>query len=273
MKIIIPMAGLGTRFQKSADTNPEYKKPKPFIQIKGFPMVRWALASLPFIRHHNEEKKEHHRAEPTDLIFIILKEHDDEHQIEKKLKEIYSPAIKVIVLPKVTRGAAETAYSAKTYVDPEEDIVITDSDHFFEGTHLADRIVNKNKNTSGIIPVFVARNEGIPKWSYSMVEPGTTTIQKVAEKDRALMEAGAYANIGAYYFSKAKIFFDEAEEIISKNKLTGDEGKKEFYIAPMYQNLIEKGHTFEVAITPEVWGLGTPSDVEYFLANCKIDTI
>lgn len=273
MKIIIPMAGLGTRFQKAADTNPEYRIPKPFIKVRGSPMVKWALGSLPFLHHYSAAKEAHHRAGPEDLIFIILKEHDDRYKIKEGLEQIYSSAIKVIVLPRVTRGAAETAYQAKEYIADNEEIIITDSDHFFDGSHLAKAIDQKGKETAGIIPVFTARNEGIPKWSYSLVRPGTNMIEKVAEKDRTLMEAGAYANIGAYYFSVAKVFFDEAKEIISKNRLTGDEGKKEFYIAPMYQNLIEKGYQFEAAVTPEVWGLGTPSDLDYFLSHCKTEMV
>src|SRR3989338_1340633 len=269
MKIVIPMAGLGTRFQKVSDQNPEYKKPKPFIIIKGEPMIKWAIASLPFARNHAQKKENHHWVEPSDLIFIILKEHDERHQIKKQLQEIYSSDIKVIVLEKVTRGAAETAYKANKYLNPEEEILITDSDHFFDGKNLADLIKNKDKDTSGIIPVFKAKNEGIPKWSYSLLKTGTNFIEKVAEKDRDLMEKGAHANILAYYFSKAKTFLEEVEDTILKNKLTGEEGKKEFYVAPIYQHLIEKGFKFQAAIIPEVWGLGTPSDLDYFLSNYK----
>ena len=60
---------------------------------------------------------------------------------------------------------------------------------------------------------------------------------------------------------------DEVEQVIAANDLTGEEGKKEFYVAPLYQRLIRKGLTFHAAVTPNVWGLGTPADLEYFLAN------
>ena len=49
--------------------------------------------------------------------------------------------------------------------------------------------------------------------------------------------------------------------------MSGDEDKKEFYVAPMYQRLINKGAKIVAAITPRVWGLGTPKDVEYFENN------
>ena len=55
LNIIMPMAGLGSRFENS-----EYKLPKPLIDIKGKPMYAWATDSLPL---ENCQK----------LIFILLK--------------------------------------------------------------------------------------------------------------------------------------------------------------------------------------------------------
>lgn len=265
MKIVIPIAGLGTRFQKVADLNPEYKKPKPFIDIKGLPMVRWATGSLPFFKHKEKINQSEIEVQPRDIVFVILREHEDKHNIEKILKDIYSNEINVVVLDKATRGAAETVYKVKDFIDPEDSLIISDSDHFFDGIHLQKAIIKKNSDTAGIIPVFRARNEGIPKWSYSLLKVNSNYIEKVAEKDRALMEAGAYANIGAYYFSKGKYFFDAAEEVIRNNKTFGDPDKSEFYVAPLFQVLIERGEKIEAAIIPEVWGLGTPEDLEYFI--------
>jgi NDP-sugar pyrophosphorylase family protein len=268
MKIIIPMAGLGTRFQKVADQNPEYKKPKPFITVKGYPMIRWATGSLPFIEHPGQSVDSDLRVTPKDLIFVILKEHDETHELARKLKEIYSDNIHVIILDKVTRGAAETAYSANELIDPEEDLIISDTDHFFKGEYLAAAIAGKHPDTVGIIPVFATCDE-IPRWSYSLTKPNTNVVEQVGEKDDELRKKGAFANIGAYYFSKAKYFLNEVKEAIEGSKMTGDEGKKEFYVAPLYQNLIEKGLRIEVAVTPkaDACGLGTPDDLESFLNN------
>ena len=270
MKIIVPMAGLGTRFQKVAHLNEEYRKPKPFIMVHDHPMVRWATGSLPFVQHPGDEPKEYHWVKPADLIFIILKSHDTEYKIEKGLRDIYSNEINVVILPEVTRGAAETAYQAKSFVSDDEDVLITDSDHHFNGIPLMKLIIEQHPETAGIIPVFRARNEGIPKWSYSLMKQGSNFVEKVAEKDRALMEAGAFANIGAYYFSKAKHFFSEAADVIKNNRRSGDPQKGEFYIAPLYQNLIEKGHKIQAVEIPEVWGLGTPDDLDYFLKSGTI---
>lgn len=264
------MAGLGSRFQKVADKNPEYLKPKPFINVKGRPMIRWATGSLPFLEHPGTTVKTKLKVALKDVAFIILKEHNDAHDIEKKLKEIYSDDITVIVIDRLTRGAAETVLKAKSFIDPEDDLLISDTDHFFDGSPLANLIAAKDPVTAGVIPVFRARNEGVPKWSYTHVKPGTDVIEHVAEKSRELMEAGAYANIGAYYFSKGKYFIDEAEKAIAENKRSGS-GAGEFYIAPLYQHLLDKGMKLQAAVVPEVWGLGTPEDLEFFLANCTIE--
>ena len=272
MKLVIPMAGLGTRFAKAAEQNPEYKKPKPFISVRGYPMVRWATGSLPFVEHPGQTVTGALRVMPKDIVFIILKEHDDQHQIEQKLKEIYSSDVNVIVIPKLTRGAAETAYQAKPFLNAEEDVLFSDSDHFFDGSILEKTILDKSPETAGIIPVFTPPNDGIARWSYSLLKPGTNEIIQVGEKDPELMNKGAPANIGAYYFSKAKYFLREVEEVMEKNEVSGPSGKGEFYIAPLYQRLLNKGMKLEAAPLPEVWGLGTPEDLEYFLTHYKILT-
>lgn len=256
MKIVVPMAGKGSRFLDVADSNPEYKKPKPLISVKGKPMVWWAIESLKSF----EPKAE-------DLIFICRRDHHDDHQISDALKKLFGDGIKIVLIDQITRGAAETVLKAKEYINSDEDIIVSDSDHYFDGSFLHDKVVNKDAETNGIIPVFRPSDKD-PKWSFSLVENGDV-ITAVGEKDRELAEKGALANIGGYYFTHGNIFVKEVEEAIAENDLTGDEGKKEFYVAPIYQRLIKKGMKIVAAITPKVWGLGTPKDVEYFEGNFK----
>ena len=59
MKIVIPMAGKGSRFLEDAHLKEEYTKPKPLINIKGKPMIAWAIESLSKFK-----------TSPQDLIFI-----------------------------------------------------------------------------------------------------------------------------------------------------------------------------------------------------------
>lgn len=254
MKIVIPMAGKGSRFLNEVNSNPEYKKPKPLINIKGKPMILWAIDSL--IKF---------RIPSANLIFICRQDHENDFKISKTLKDIFGTDIKVILLDHITRGALETVLKAKDYINVDEDIIVSDSDHFFDGSYLTKAIESKDSDTVGIIPVFPPPDEEV-KWSYTLFDNNLRALA-VGEKDSDLARKGAYANIGGYYFSNGKLLVREAEEMINNGEMYGAVGKQEFYVAPLYQRLIKKGCKVKVAITPKVWGLGTPKDVEYFEQN------
>lgn len=245
------MAGKGSRFLDAADSNPEYRKPKPLINVKGKPMIIWAIDSLKAFSLN-----------PEDLIFICRQDHEDEYKISQSLKDLFGEGIKIVLIDQITRGAAETVLKAKGYINNDEDIIISDSDHYFDGSFLHSKVISKDADTQGIIPVFTPPDRD-PKWSFSLVEQGDV-ITAVGEKDKSLADKGALANIGGYYFTHGNVFVKEVEEAIVENDLTGDEGKKEFYVAPIYDRLIKKGMKIVAAITPTVWGLGTPKDVHAF---------
>lgn len=263
------MAGRGSRFQVVADQNPEYKKPKPLILIHNKPMVRWAIESLPFVDLPGRPAHTKFKVTSSDLIFICQQQHQEEYQVTEKLKEIFGQDAHVVLIPEVTRGAVETVLAAKSLISPDEEVVISDSDHFFSGDELYKTIVEKDEQTDGVIPVFKPRDAEV-KWSYSLFGDDHV-ITAVGEKDAKLAAQGAYANIGAYYFSKGEILISEAESMVNSNEMYGPSGKQEFYVAPLYQRLISKGMKIKAAIIPQVWGLGTPNDLEYFLANYKHD--
>lgn len=262
MKIVVPMAGKGSRFLSAVDQNPEYSRPKPLINIKGKPMICWALESLPFMNTPGRQVETEKKVDAKDLILICRQDHEDDFRISDQLRKLFGEDVKIILLDHITRGAAETVLFAKDLVDPNEEVIVSDSDHYFDGKFLFEQILNKESDISGIIPVWIPPDNE-PKWSYSMVE-GDGLISAVGEKDKELAARGAPANIGAYYFNKWKLFTDEVEATIKENDLTGDEGKKEFYVAPVYDRLIRRGYKVIPAYTPKVWGLGTPKDVQYF---------
>lgn len=266
MTIVVPMAGRGSRFLDVQHLNPEYSKPKPLINIKGKPMVQWALESLPFVHlPYRAAKTKKIRVSPIKLIFICRRDHEEDFGIAKLLKQIFTNHINVLFVKEITRGAAETVLMAKDYINTDEDIIISDSDHFFDGMNLYRAILKKDLETSGIIPVFKPPDKD-PKWSFTLFGKNRVA-SAVGEKDAELALKGAYANIGAYYFSKGRIFVEETESMIRDGDMYGNEGKKEFYIAPIYDRLIKRGYKVKVAITPRMWGLGTPKDVEYFENN------
>jgi NDP-sugar pyrophosphorylase family protein len=166
MNIVVPLAGMGSRFLAESDKNPEYKKPKPIINIAGHAMVKWALSSYPLTGEEN-------------LIFIVRKEHVEEAQIDQKLKEIFGNNIRIIVQDSPPAGAACTVLLAKDLINNDLPLLITDSDHYIDGaTHF--KSMEDYEKIDGLIPVFYANN---PKWSFAKTdEEGIVT--ETAEKFR-----------------------------------------------------------------------------------------
>lgn len=264
MKVIVLMAGKGSRFKIHSDKNPSYKYPKPFIPVNGKPMVYWATTSLPFIQHMDQKTLNTKiKVQDKDLIFIALKEHQEKFDIRSHLYKWYGKNIVLLLLHKVTRGAAESAYQALRHVDIQEDIIILDADNFYDGRFFYKAIMTKDRETISIFPVFQPQDQE-PKWSYALHDK-EGVVSAIEEKDPVLAGKGVSAIIGAFYFSKAKSFFDEAKAMIDENDLTGPQGKQEFYMSKVCQRLVKKGKKIMAVSIDKMWSLGTPDDLEYFL--------
>jgi NDP-sugar pyrophosphorylase family protein len=266
MKIIVPMAGQGSRFSSASRLKPEYRLPKPLIPVFNKPMIRWAIESLPFMDLPNRPSGLSWKIRPASLIFVCLQEHEDNFSMSRKLRDLFGKSINIILIECHTEGAIQTALAAKSIIpDSAEDILISDSDHYFEGENFARKIQSRTPDTAGIIPVDSPKDNTI-KHSYSLAV-GNDVIKRVAEKDAALARQGAYSNIGAYYFSQAETFFRYAENTVKNKIKTGPPEKAEYYVAPLYQQMINDGLTVRMAYIKNSWRLGTPEDLEYFLIN------
>jgi len=180
MKIVMPIAGLGSRFTKVG-----INTPKPLIEILRKPMIKWSRESIPF-------------AKDEDFIFIVRKEHVDKYQIDKKLKTIFSDKVKIIVIDYVTEGMACTVLLAKEFINNDEQLIITDADHYFKNESYYEQLQHPENfpDVQGAIPTFEASD---PKWSFSKVNEDGYVVE-IAEK----VPISPYANVGEYYFRHGK---------------------------------------------------------------------
>ena len=90
--IVIPMAGLGTRFEEKG-----YKNKKPFIDVNGKPMIQRVIENLDM---EFDPKYE--------FIFICLQEDYEKYDFTIFDDIIGHDNWEVICLPKLTEGAAQT---------------------------------------------------------------------------------------------------------------------------------------------------------------------
>ena len=234
MKIVIPIAGRGSKFITAG-----YKEPKPFIMIKGKPMIKWATDALPFLKFDEN------------LIFIILEDHVKEFDLDKKLRELYGEQVNIIISKEITEGAACTILLVKELINNGEELIIYNADQYFRDS-ISAVIQNKDMEVKGIIPVFRATHQ---KWSFVLLNDDGY-VERTAEKE----PISNLATVGLYYFTKGKDFVWAAEEMIKKDlRVSG-----EFYVCPVYNELIKRGDKIIAPEVSEMWSLGMPEDVEYF---------
>jgi dTDP-glucose pyrophosphorylase len=245
MNLITLAAGMGTRLIKRSQI------PKPFQIVKGKSIIEWSLTSYQyFINKRIINVK--------NLYFVILKEHIKKFDAINRLKKIFGDSIKIIVIPKLTSGPADTARIALKKINNNNPIIINDSDHYFNGNALFNEIIKikKTKEVYGIINT-TNTNSKKPNWSY-INENDKGKLIGVKEKDIKLAQSNARGIIGSYFFSNKKIFLNEANKIIKTSN------NKEFFISEVINNLIKKNKKFNVCFTKKIYPLGNYEQVKKF---------
>jgi len=236
MTFVIPMAGKGSRFKKEG-----FKLPKYMIEVHGKTLFEYSLESLPL--------------EIADqIIFICLEEHE-KFNVSNFIKEKTNHKnINIIKLKEVTRGQAETVFKCSDLVTENDEILIYNIDTAFNSAKLLQTLSDNSIKKDGILGAFIDKSPD-EKWSFASLDKNGD-VRKTTEKDKI----SDYALTGLYHFTKASDFFDIAKDWIENNKTVRDE----FYIAPMYNDLIKKGKKFTVNIADGFIPLGTPQEVREF---------
>jgi dTDP-glucose pyrophosphorylase len=234
LNVLIPMAGAGSRFQQAG-----YTFPKPLIEVNGKPMIQVVVDNL------NME---------ANFIFLVQKEHFDKYNL-KYLLNLIANNCKIVIVDKLTEGAACTTLLAKEYIDNDNSLLIVNSDQFVEWNSNECMYSFKADSIDGGILTFKATH---PKWSYAKVDD-VGFVSEVAEK-KVISED---ATVGIYYWKHGSDYVKYAERMIEKNIRTNNE----FYVCPVFNEAIEDGKKIKIKRIEKMWGLGTPEDLNNFLAH------
>ena len=230
------MAGAGSRFEKAG-----YSFPKPLIEVNGQPMIVKVLESLNLIGK---------------FIFLVQKDHYEKFKLNSLLNFI-CPGCEIVQIDGLTQGAACTVLKAKDLINNDEPLIISNSDQWIKWNSLKTLNEFNQPNCDGGILTF---NSVHPKHSFAKIDV-QGWVTEVAEKN----PISNNATVGVYYWKKNKDFFHYAQQMIKKNIRTNNE----FYVCPVYNEAINDGKRFKASLVDEMWGLGTPEELNNFLTNYK----
>jgi dTDP-glucose pyrophosphorylase len=234
MKILIPMAGEGSRF-----VNEGYTFPKPLIDVEGKPMIQRVVENLDL---------------EAEYIFLVRKEHLVKYNgLKLTLEKITNGKSTIVEVNGLTEGAACTALLAKDYINDDDDLLIANSDQIIEYSPENFKLLKDFSSVDGIVFCFNAVH---PKWSFVKINT-QGLVTEIAEKN----PISNIATCGIYWYRRGKDFVFSAEQMIKKNYRVNNE----FYIAPVYNEFLTTNKTLIPFYVNKMYGIGTPEDLNYYL--------
>lgn len=235
MKVIITMAGRGSRFTKQG-----YTQPKHEIMAGDRSLFVWAVGSL---QNFFDET----------FLFVVR---EGSYSPEYLIEEIVRLGIRsydIIELGEVTSGQEDTVMQAAELVEEDEDLLIYNIDTMIKPEYLSKEAIVQ---ADGSVPLFEA--EGT-HWSFAKLDEAQERITEMAEK----RPISSWGSVGLYYFRSWRDF--SAAFAAMGEQLLAEYG--EIYIAPLYNYLIGQGRRIHPVFLPEdsYAALGTPEELERFV--------
>ena len=209
MKVIIPVAGKGTRLRPHT-----HRTPKPMIRIAGKPVIDYVMDDLKKVGGVEE------------VIFITGHLKDE---VEAYARANY-PWQSIFVEQKQQRGTADAIGLARPYVDQPVMVIFVDT--IFD----ADLSVIKTSNTDGII--WTKEVEDYQRFGV-VVTDKDGNMSRIVEKPTEPISKRA--NIGMQYIRNWKLMFEGIDYVMEQPP-----NKGEYYLTDAFQYMVDKGAKLRV---------------------------
>ncbi len=206
MKIIIPVAGIGSKLRPHTHT-----QPKALVPVAGKPILSHIIDYL-IVNGFN------------DFVFIIGYLGD---KIEAFVSDKYPNINASFVVQEPREGTGEAVWLAKDLLDPDESMLIVLGDTIIEFD--LKTIIQQEHSMLGVKRVEDPRNFGV-------VEPGADGfISRLIEKPK--IPVSNLALVGVYFFKKAGNLLTVLDEIIKGKQKVNDE----YNLTDAIMKMIDKG--------------------------------
>jgi glucose-1-phosphate thymidylyltransferase len=215
MKVIIPLAGKGTRLRPHTHITP-----KPMLKVAGKPVMQYILEDLKklggieqiiYITGHLKEKVEEYARKTLDVPSVFIEQ-------------------------EVQDGTAGAVALARPYVDQPVLIIFVDT--IFD----ADLSIVNRIDVDGII--WVKEVEDYKRFGVVVTDADGNMTRIVEKPDTPISKR---ANIGLYYIKNWKLLYDGIDWVLKQPKNQG-----EYYLTDAFQYMIDHGAKIRV-IDVEGW--------------------
>ena len=209
MKVIIPLAGKGTRLRPHTHITP-----KPMLKVAGKPVMAYILEDL-------------ERLGTVEQVIYIT------GHLKEKVEEYTRQAFRipaVFIEQKVQDGTAGAVQLARPHVDQPVLIIFVDT--IFD----ADLSVINRTDADGII--WVKEVEDYQRFGV-VVTDADGHMTKIVEKPKTPISKRA--NIGLYYIRNWKLLYEGIDHVLTQPKNMG-----EYFLTDAFQYMIDRGAKIRV---------------------------
>ncbi len=216
MKIILPVAGKGTRLRPHTHT-----KAKSLVQVAGKTVLQHIVERLEPLKAH-------------EYIFII---DENGQQISDFMREKFPTLQCSYIVQKERLGPAHAVALAAPRIAPGDDVLVVFNDTIF----VADltRIPALSCDCDGLI--YSKEVEDYQRFGVNVLD-GEYIVDMVEKPDTPVSKL---AQVGLYYLRDASRFMEYLEQSISG----GDQVKGEYYLPAVFMRMIRDGLKFRA---PEI---------------------
>jgi bifunctional N-acetylglucosamine-1-phosphate-uridyltransferase/glucosamine-1-phosphate-acetyltransferase GlmU-like protein len=246
-RLILPMAGAGSRFSMKG-----YKDPKPLLNVCGSPMIIQAVNCLP---------------ETSQKVFVCLEEHLTKYNIKDVLQDNYKNC-NVISIHDITQGQACTTEIGinKSNLDLNKPILISACDNGVYYNKDKYQQLLDDESIDIIVWSFVnnptsKNNPNMYAWLETDNNDNIKSVSCKKFNSQIHNIQTSHVIIGTMFFRKAKYFIDGLQKNYNENIRSNGE----FYVDDVINQNIKDGLNVKVFQVDNYICWGTPDDYETYL--------
>ena len=239
--LILPMVGLGSRFQKE-----NYTSPKPLIEVSGKAMAVQALMDLPVTEKQN---------------FILRKDMQYLEELKETLSNNSSKA-EFVLLDHMTDGQASTCFKGLSGIKHHDPVTIAACDNGM----IYDSKIFMSLMELEDIDIIIWGARGYPgairsPQMYGWIEHDSENIvQSVSVKTPLAEPSKDPIIVGTFTFKKLKYFIDSYHSMQDRNAKINNE----YYVDTLINDAIKLGYRCAFFEVDRYICWGTPNDLRTF---------
>jgi glucose-1-phosphate thymidylyltransferase len=222
MKVIVPVAGKGTRLRPHTHT-----KPKSLVRVAGKPILGHLIDRI--------------RTLPMDELILIIDPDESKEASIRQFLDATAPVPVRYVRQTELKGPAHAIFLAREYID--QDVLIIFNDTLFD----ADLDQIQTHQSDGMIWV---REVEDPR-RFGLIELEANRIVRLVEKPE--VPPSNLAMIGMYYIKDGPGLMKRIERVMREGRTV----KGEFYLPDPLQLMIDEGYHLEAASVQGWYDCGT----------------